>query len=42
MNLDLPNEIKDQSGCNNPARWGLYNDPFAGRMDYHIEAGGGD
>lgn len=42
MNLDLPNEIKDQRGCNNPSRWGLYNDPFAGRMDYHIEAGDGE
>lgn len=40
--LDLPNEIKDCDGCNNPSRWGLYNDPFCGRFDYHIEIGDGE
>lgn len=40
--LDLPNEIKDRTGSNNPSRWGLYNDPFMGRFDYHIEIGDGE
>lgn len=42
LTLDLPNEIKDRDGCNNPSRWGFYNDPLCGRFDYHIEIGDGE
>lgn len=41
LTLDLPNEIADRTGCNNPSRWGFYNDPFVGRFDYHISLGDG-
>ncbi len=40
--LDLPNKIKDCEKCNNPSRWGFYNDPLAGRFDYHVEIGDGE
>lgn len=39
--LDLPNEIKDREKCNNPSRWGFFNDPFVGKFDYHIDIGDG-
>lgn len=40
MKLDLPNNIKGNV-YGNPCRYGLYNDPFCGKLDYHIEEGDG-
>lgn len=40
VKLDLPNQIKGNI-YGNPSRYGLYNDPFCGKVDYHIEEGDG-
>ena len=40
MKLDLPNHIKGNI-YGNPSRYGLYNDPFCGKVDYHIAEGDG-
>lgn len=40
VELDIPNSVRDNV-WGYPVKWGLYNDPFMGLYDYHIEIGDG-
>ena len=35
--LDLPDYVYGEPSLNNPCKYGLYNDPFLGLLDYHLK-----
>lgn len=39
LSLDLPDEADGIGTLNNPVKYALYNDPFLGLFDYHLQEG---
>lgn len=41
LTADLPDWVNGDPDLCNPVKYGLYNDPFLGLMDYHVQEGKG-